>query len=210
MFTDIFSCFDNSVTLFSINILFIGFFLLNSWSFINLQILNQLFFSLTSKQIIRVGARHFNGAKLLLTSLFIYLIYINSAGLWPIVPSLSSHIWFSFSLGGTIWFLILLSSIKSSPKAVVAHLYPEGAPFLLGPFLILIETVSILIRPLTLSVRLVANLRAGHIVIGLIRNYIIRVSSLYLLQVGYFIFEFAIAVIQAYIFFLLLSLYSND
>lgn len=102
-------------------------------------------------------------------------------------------------------------------KSVVAGLLPIGAPALLNPFLVLIETVRIGVRPITLSVRLAANIRAGHIILGLSGNYLITalgdVKSLVLLasvQIFYRAFEFAICLIQAYIFCLLITLYADE
>ena len=106
-----------------------------------------------------------------------------------------------------------------SPSSVVAGLLPIGAPAALNPFLVLIETVSIMVRPITLSVRLMANIRAGHIVLTLVGNYMTTAvltagvfSSLLLvsIQVLYSVFEFGIGVIQAYIFCLLITLYSDE
>lgn len=103
-------------------------------------------------------------------------------------------------------------------KASIAHLLPDGAPDWLNPFLVLIETSRVIVRPLTLSFRLAANIRAGHIVLGLIRIYSAAALltsygaflSLLATTIFYIIFEIAICLIQAYIFCLLLSLYAND
>lgn len=83
------------------------------------------------------------------------------------------------------------------------------------PLLVLIETVRILIRPLTLTVRLIANIRAGHIVLSLLANCLTRLSgvtllSIMLLNTGYNIFEVFVCVIQAYIFSLLIKLYAGE
>ncbi|WP_459468053.1 F0F1 ATP synthase subunit A, partial [Erwinia amylovora] len=94
-----------------------------------------------------------------------------------------------------------------------------GAPAPLNPFLVIIETVSIFVRPITLSVRLTANIRAGHIVLTLIGNYltaslftssIITIAAFITIQIFYTIFEFGIRMIQAYIFSLLITLYSDE
>ncbi|MCB4761721.1 MAG: F0F1 ATP synthase subunit A [Sulfurovum sp.] len=106
-----------------------------------------------------------------------------------------------------------------NPTSVIASLLPIGAPAPLNPFLVIIETVRILVRPITLSVRLTANIRAGHIVLTLIGNYLTAsfflssVFSIILLvriQILYTIFEFGIRIIQAYIFCLLITLYSDE
>jgi ATP synthase subunit 6 len=106
-----------------------------------------------------------------------------------------------------------------NPTSVIAGLLPMGAPAPLNPFLVVIETVSILVRPVTLSVRLTANISAGHIVLTLIGNYltarfflssVFSILLLALIQVFYTIFEFGISLIQAYIFCLLITLYSDE
>lgn len=102
----------------------------------------------------------------------------------------------------------------------VASLLPAGAPAALNPFLILVEIVRISVRPITLSVRLAANIGAGHIVIGLLGTYL---SSAYFgffgwqgflillgIQVFYFFFEFGVGLIQRYIFVLLVTLYADE
>jgi ATP synthase subunit 6 len=96
-------------------------------------------------------------------------------------------------------------------------LLPRGAPAWLSPPLVIIETIRILVRPLTLSFRLAANIRAGHIVLGLVNIYLARAfssfisfSTLLTIRVVYTLFEVGICLVQAYIFCLLLSLYSDD
>lgn len=94
----------------------------------------------------------------------------------------------------------------------MAHIAPAGTPAALTPFLVVIETISILIRPLTLTVRLVANITVGHVVCALIRVVLRSLSAVWsisLIIVFYSVFEFAIAVIQAYVFTLLLTLYAE-
>lgn len=100
----------------------------------------------------------------------------------------------------------------------LAHYLPLGAPSVLNPFLVVIEFVRDFVRPITISARLAANIRAGHIVLGLMGVYLCKglfslgfmFVCLLLLQVGYFFFEVGVCGIQAYIFRLLPSLYAND
>lgn len=101
----------------------------------------------------------------------------------------------------------------------LAVLLPVGAPALLNPFLILVERVRLSVRPITLSVRLAANMGAGHIVLCLLGSYISAGFFVYSLPVlsimigigvFYFLFEVGICLIQSYIFFLLLNLYGDE
>ena len=164
-----------------------------------------------------------NGINLLsfptiLSALFITLIFINLLGIIPYIISFSSHLLFSVSLGFPLWLSLIISGFMFNSKTALANLLPGGAPTWLNPALILIETIRILVRPITLTVRLAANIRAGHIVLGLIGIYCAaRIRSsfsntflLLTIQTGYTVFEFGICIIQAYIFFLLLSLYADE
>ena len=108
--------------------------------------------------------------------------------------------------------------MRNQPTAALGHLLPEGTPTLLIPVLIIIETISLFIRPLALGVRLTANLTAGHLLIGLISTAavvllplipavaILTTTVLFLLT----LLEVAVAIIQAYVFVLLLSLYLQE
>ncbi|MCI3325494.1 F0F1 ATP synthase subunit A, partial [Escherichia coli] len=153
-----------------------------------------------------------------MVSLFLFLILINLSGLVPYVFSSTSHLVVSFSLGFPIWFALILSRFLYNTKFFIAILLPIGAPSILNPFLIIVETVSINVRSITLSIRLIANISAGHIVLTLVGNYlIVSVFSgvfpaiiLISIQVAYTIFEFGVSLIQAYIFCLLITLYSDD
>nr|YP_010360260.1 ATP synthase F0 subunit 6 [Neptunea cumingii]UNQ32876.1 ATP synthase F0 subunit 6 [Neptunea cumingii] len=172
-----------------------------------------------SSQIFRSFGVKMGGFINLITGLFLFLILMNLSGLVPYVFSPTSHLAVSLSLGLPLWLSLIVSAIFFNPSSVIAGLLPMGAPAPLNPFLVIIETVSIMVRPITLSVRLTANMSAGHIVLTLIGNYLTAsiflssIFSMFLLltiQILYTIFEFGIALIQAYIFCLLITLYSDE
>ena len=150
--------------------------------------------------------------------LFVIFILTNFMGLLPYSFSYSSHIVFRLIFGLLLWLSLVVSSFFNSPTTFAAGLLPRGAPDWLNPFLVFVETVSIIVRPITLSVRLVANMRAGHIVLILVGIYgssylfisIFRFVPLLFIQIGYIMFEMGICLIQAYIFCLLLTLYGDD
>nr|YP_009059449.1 ATP synthase F0 subunit 6 [Aliger gigas]AIN37245.1 ATP synthase F0 subunit 6 [Aliger gigas]QWL25113.1 ATP synthase F0 subunit 6 [Aliger gigas] len=172
-----------------------------------------------SSQIFRSFGLNLGGFINVVSGLFLFLIVMNLSGLIPYVFSPTSHLAVSLSLGLPLWLSLIISAIFFNPSSVVAGLLPMGAPAPLNPFLVIIETVSIMVRPITLSVRLTANMSAGHIVLTLIGNYLTAsffLSSMFSMllligiQVFYTIFEFGISVIQAYIFCLLITLYSDE
>ena len=172
-----------------------------------------------SSQVFRSFGLNLGGFINIVAGLFVFLIFLNLRGLIPYVFSPTSHLAVSLSLGLPLWLSLLVSGVFYRPPSVIAGLLPIGAPAPLNPFLVLIESVRILVRPITLSVRLMANIRAGHIVLTLVGNYLTaRLLTLGLfstvllvsIQVLYSVFEFGIGVIQAYIFCLLITLYSDE
>ena len=167
------------------------------------------------------SGRKILGFPLVLVSLFIIILGFNLVGLIPYVLSTTSHLIFNFSVGIVLWAALIVLGIWHNFYSFAGHLLPSGAPASLSPFLILVECVRILVRPVTLAVRLAANMRAGHIIFTLVGNTVIMPSSsgiLFLLfdflwwafvMVGYIFFEAAICLVQAYIFVLLTSMYSE-
>nr|YP_009991692.1 ATP synthase F0 subunit 6 [Trogon melanurus]QNN84514.1 ATP synthase F0 subunit 6 [Trogon melanurus] len=155
---------------------------------------------------------------LILTSLMILLLSINLLGLLPYTFTPTTQLSMNLALAFPLWLATLLTGLRNQPSASLSHLLPEGTPTLLIPALIMIETTSLLIRPLALGVRLTANLTAGHLLIQLISTAstvllpimpaisILTTSILLLLTV----LEVAVAMIQAYVFVLLLSLYLQE
>lgn len=98
---------------------------------------------------------------------------------------------------------------------MLAHLVPQGTPWVLLPFMVLVESIRRLIRPGTLSVRLAANIVAGHILLALIRgaSRILGVGLFYsivVLQILLILLETAVAAIQAYVFVVLRVLYLRE
>ena len=170
-------------------------------------------------QVVRSFGAKLGGFSGIVVSLFCVLLLFNLGGLIPYVFSGTRHLALTFSLGLPFWLSLIISGAAFSPLSAAAGLLPGGAPAALNPFLVVVETVSICVRPITLSVRLAANMRAGHIVLGLIGGYLsagiftypkLILLVLVVVQIIYFIFEIGVALIQAYIFSLLVILYSDD
>lgn len=131
----------------------------------------------------------------------------------PFVFTTSSHLTFSLSVGLPIWLRVILTGWMKYNE-IFSHLVPLGCPLVLMPFIVLIETISLVIRPLTLSIRLIANLTAGHIIIvllgvGALKNLLIFHLSV-LRELVILVLEIAVAFIQPYVFFILLVLYTQE
>nr|QGN04636.1 ATP synthase F0 subunit 6 [Psittacula krameri]QGW30271.1 ATP synthase F0 subunit 6 [Cacatua sanguinea] len=155
---------------------------------------------------------------LILTSLMMLLLSINLLGLLPYTFTPTTQLSMNMALALPLWLATLLTGLRNQPTTSLGHLLPEGTPTPLIPALIMIETISLFIRPLALGVRLTANLTAGHLLIQLISTATITLlpimptvslltaTILLLLTV----LEVAVAMIQAYVFVLLLSLYLQE
>ncbi len=227
MISDIFSSFDptinSAISILPSLILTISLFscLQKYWLFPSSFIYTyQASINLINDQSSRTLGNKISGFRRLITFLFPFLITINLIGLFPYVIRLSRHLIFTLSLGMPIWLSLIFSSFLFNTKQASARLLPGGAPDWLNPFLVLVETIRVMARPLTLSFRLAANITAGHVVLGLLGSYVrfslcsspMALSSWLSLitQAGYIGFELGICLIQAYIFCLLLTLYSDE
>nr|AKF33595.1 ATP synthase F0 subunit 6 [Tyto longimembris] len=155
---------------------------------------------------------------LILTSLMMLLLLINLLGLLPYTFTPTTQLSMNMALALPLWLATLLTGLRNQPSMSLGHLLPEGTPTPLIPALIMIETTSLLIRPLALGVRLAANLTAGHLLIQLTSTATIALlpilpaasilTTLVLLLLT--VLEVAVAMIQAYVFVLLLSLYLQE
>nr|YP_009557833.1 ATP synthase F0 subunit 6 [Acanthopagrus schlegelii x Pagrus major]QAX27202.1 ATP synthase F0 subunit 6 [Acanthopagrus schlegelii x Pagrus major] len=155
---------------------------------------------------------------LILASLMIFLLSLNLLGLLPYTFTPTTQLSVNLGFAFPLWLGTVLIGFHNQPNLSLAHLLPEGTPLLLIPILIIIETISLLIRPIALGVRLTANLTAGHLLIQLISTgffvllplqpVVAGLTGLLLLMLS--LLEVAVAIIQAYVFVLLLSLYLQE
>jgi len=145
-------------------------------------------------------------------SVFIFIILNNFLGLFPYIFTSSRHLILTISLALPIWAGYIIYSTIKNINRFLAHLVPLGTPYPLIPFIVIIELIRRIIRPLTLSVRLAANIVAGHLLIVLIRTPLTRISWFIIILVIrglllLLILELAVSFIQAYVFSTLISLY---
>nr|AAV49568.1 ATPase subunit 6 [Ptilonorhynchus violaceus]AAV49582.1 ATPase subunit 6 [Ptilonorhynchus violaceus] len=190
----------------------------NRWINNRLSTLQLWFINLITKQLMIPLDKKGHKWALILTSLMMFLLLTNLLGLLPYTFTPTTQLSMNLALAFPLWLATLLTGLRNQPSVSLGHLLPEGTPTLLIPALILIETTSLLIRPLALGVRLTANLTAGHLLIQLISTATttlmttMPVVSLLTLAVLLLltILEVAVAMIQAYVFVLLLSLYLQE
>nr|YP_008144425.1 ATP synthase F0 subunit 6 [Glyptosternon maculatum]AFH37517.1 ATP synthase F0 subunit 6 [Glyptosternon maculatum] len=155
---------------------------------------------------------------MILASLMIFILTLNVLGLLPYTFTPTTQLSLNMGLAVPLWLATVIIGLRNQPTAALGHLLPEGTPVPLIPILIIIETISLFIRPLALGVRLTANLTAGHLLIQLISTATITLLPMTTvgaaltatLLVLLTLLEIAVAIIQAYVFVLLLSLYLQE
>nr|AYN50459.1 ATP synthase F0 subunit 6 [Dryocoetes autographus] len=155
------------------------------------------------------------GSTLLFSSLFTFIMMNNFLGLFPYIFTSSSHMTFTLALSIPLWMSFMIYGWINNMTHMFAHLVPQGAPSVLLPFLVIIETTSNIIRPGTLAIRLTANMIAGHLLLTLMGNSgnSLSLSLLPILitaQILLLTLESAVAMIQAYVFSILTTLYSSE
>lgn len=156
------------------------------------------------------GSNYHLGSITIIISIILIILLINLQGLFSYTFTWSSHLLFSLSYGLPLWFSILIIGLINNMNKNLRHLVPNGTPIILIRFIVLIETLRIFIRPITLSVRLAANITAGHLLLRLIRwrdrFYLVNIVA----QILIFFLEIIVAIIQSYVFTILLILYIEE
>uniref|UniRef100_A0AAU6PBZ3 ATP synthase subunit a n=1 Tax=Dusuna sp. TaxID=3133678 RepID=A0AAU6PBZ3_9HEMI len=149
---------------------------------------------------------------LFMVGLFIYFMTLNLVGLVPYVYACSSHLCFSLGFSIPLWLSMMFFGWLMNFNFMFIHLVPLGTPFLLSPFMVMIETVSNFIRPISLAVRLSANMIAGHLLMSLLGSsttgFFLMLFFIVFLMI--LLFEFAVSLIQSYVFVTLGVLYSSE
>nr|QWW90531.1 ATP synthase F0 subunit 6 [Matsumuramata muiri] len=165
--------------------------------FINKE-MNFIFFN---KQIINM-----------LKSIFLLILIVNLSGLIPYTFTPTSHLSISMSLGLPLWISFMTYSWMNFTNLMFTHLLPTNTPPMIAPFMVLVESLSNLIRPISLSVRLTANMIAGHLLMTLLGNInkINLMPLILIIQLVLLMFEISVAFIQAYVFTILMTMYSSE
>nr|ACT88812.1 ATP synthase F0 subunit 6 [Pieris rapae] len=155
------------------------------------------------------------GSTLIFISLFSFILFNNFLGLFPYIFTSTSHLTISLTLSLSLWLTFMLFGWINNSKHMFIHMIPQGTPSILMPFMVLIETISNIIRPGTLAIRLTANMIAGHLLLTLLSSTGNSMSNYFLLfliivQILLLILESAVAVIQSYVITILSTLYSSE
>nr|AFI23465.1 ATP synthase F0 subunit 6 [Hypselosoma matsumurae] len=158
-----------------------------------------------------------NNKKMLILfiSLFMLIMMENMMGLMPYIFTSTSHLVFSMSMSVPLWMTMMMYGWTKKSQHMLSHLIPTGTPPLLMPFMVMIETISNMIRPGSLAVRLTANMIAGHLLMSLLGNNMNESDNwmmplILTIQMIMMMFETAVSMIQAYVFSVLSTLYTSE
>nr|YP_011036671.1 ATP synthase F0 subunit 6 [Stroggylocephalus agrestis]WRK21275.1 ATP synthase F0 subunit 6 [Stroggylocephalus agrestis] len=216
MMTNLFSTFDPSTGVFSMNwismmipmsIMPMSFWLLPNKNLIFMNLILKNLFN-EMKMLMK-----YNGMQIFMLSMFIIILFSNIMGLMPYVFTSSSHLVFSLTMALPMWLSFMLFGWMNKTNSMFSHLTPIGTPSMLMPLMVIIETISNFIRPTSLSVRLTANMIAGHLIMSLLGESMQSLLMIFLMMFMFLLmmmFEAAVAMIQSYVFMTLTNLYSSE
>ena len=148
-------------------------------------------------------------------SLFMFILFANLIGLLPYSFTFTSHIIVTFAMAITVFVGVTVIGIVRHKLHFLSFFLPAGVPKIMAPILVPIEIVSYLSRPASLSIRLFANMMAGHTMMKVFAGFVIPLGILggwapLAVDVALTGFEFLVAFLQAYVFTILTCLYLND
>nr|ALO76346.1 ATP synthase F0 subunit 6 [Limnius perrisi] len=172
-------------------------------------------FTLHKEFKILMNSNKMNGSTLVFISLFSMVVFNNFLGLFPYIFTSTSHMTLTLALALPLWISFMVFGWMNNTINMFAHLVPQGTPPVLMPFMVCIETISNVIRPGTLAIRLAANMIAGHLLLTLLGNTgpslsMIMINLLIITQILLLVLESAVAIIQSYVFAVLSTLYSSE
>nr|YP_009542008.1 ATP synthase F0 subunit 6 [Xiphidiopsis gurneyi]AYR06708.1 ATP synthase F0 subunit 6 [Xiphidiopsis gurneyi] len=223
MMTNLFSVFDPSTNIMNLSLNWLSTFLgmmilpLTYWMIPSRH--NMIWYTLINtlhKEFkTLIGPAGHNGSSFIFIALFSLILFNNFLGLFPYIFTSSSHLAMTLTLAMPLWFSFMIYGWINHTQHMFAHLVPQGTPAALMPFMVCIETISNVIRPGTLAVRLAANMIAGHLLLTLLGNTgpsltMSLLSLLMMAQIALLTLESAVAMIQSYVFAVLATLYSSE
>jgi len=147
-------------------------------------------------------------------TLFVFILTLNLLGMMPYSFTVTSHIIVTFALAALVFVVVTAIGFARHGVGFLRLFVPEGVPMVVLPLIVVIELLSYLIRPVSLSVRLFANMLAGHTMMKVFAGFVIALGiagvAPFIVMVGLTAFEILVAVLQAFIFTVLTCIYLND
>ena len=150
----------------------------------------------------------------LVFTIFMFILFGNMWGMMPYSFTFTSHIAVTFAMASVIFIGVTILGFVKHGVHFFAFFLPPGAPMFIAPLLIVIEIISYLSRPISLSVRLFANMLAGHTLLKVFAGFVVSLGVFGVVPLAFVIaltgLEFVIAFLQAFVFTILTCLYIND
>ncbi len=185
------------------------------------QMAAETLYNLVGDMIQAAGGEKAKGFFPLIFSIFVFVLFSNLFGMLPHSLAVTSHIMINFSIAVFLFLVITITGFVKHGFHFFHLFAPKGAPKAMLPFLILVEFFSFIVRPFSLSIRLFANMLAGHILLQVFAGMTITLLAaawalkpLFLLplvvNIGITGFEFFVAFLQAYIYAILSAVYLRD
>ncbi len=148
-------------------------------------------------------------------TLFMFVLFLNMLGMIPYSFTVTSHIIVTFALAFFIFIGVTIIGFATHGIKFLNFFVPQGIPVALMPLLVVIEVISYLTRPISLSVRLFANMMAGHTMLKVFAGFVVGMGAIggwapLAFMVAFTGLEVLIAFLQAYVFTILTCIYLND
>ena len=150
-------------------------------------------------------------------SIFLFILFGNLIGLLPFSFTITSQIIITLSLAFFLFLGITLLGFERQGVAFLNIFIPSGVPVFILPLMVVVEIISYFIRPISLSVRLFANMLAGHTLLHILASFGVKLYSSFIgfiflifIILAVFVLEIGIAFLQSYVFIILVSIYLKD
>jgi len=180
-----------------------------------IQLLTELSYTLVSKMISDTAGSKAKPYFPFVFSLFMFVLFCNMLGMLPYSFTVTSHIIVTFALAAVIFVGVTIIGFINHGVGYLKLFIPSGVPLFLLPLIVIIEIISYLSRPVSLSVRLFANMMAGHTMLKVFGGFVISLGIIggwlpLSFAVALTGLEILIAFLQAYVFAILTCIYLND
>ncbi len=180
-----------------------------------LQLLSELSYSFVAKMINDTAGSKAKPYFAFIFSLFMFVLFCNMLGMVPYAFTVTSHIIVTFVLAAFIFIGVTIIGFVKHGFGYLKLFVPSGVPIVLLPLIVIIEIISYLSRPISLSVRLFANMMAGHTMMKVFGGFVISLGVVggwlpLSFSVALTGLEILVAFLQAYVFAILTCIYLND
>jgi F-type H+-transporting ATPase subunit a len=147
-------------------------------------------------------------------TLFMFILFSNLIGIIPYTFTVTSHIIVTFAFAAIVFLGVTLIGFAKHGTHFLKFFVPSGVPVVMLPLLVVIEVISYLTRPVSLSVRLFANMMAGHTMLKVFGGFVVSLGLFGILPLTFIValtgLEIVVAMLQAYVFAVLTCIYLND